>query len=350
MEFHEAANIFPMLTGDDFRELVEDIRTEGQKLPIILYDGKILDGRNRYAACLELGIEPWCEEYTGDNPYKHVASLNIKRRHLTKEQRIAFMRQMREHGAKYEEIAQAAGVSYGTAYNTTRDVNINFDIENDRGQQRPASYTPRETQDYDCIASPDVGRRYDEWKADPSVARRIEGADRDFVAQSPPKTIDNPALYTSNSEEWYTPKHIVDRVVKLFGAIGLDPCSNPGEPRIPAERRYTQADDGLAHEWTGKVYMNPPYGREIAQWIEYLCGQYESGNVTEAIALVPSRTDTAWFGRMRNYLKCFVTGRLSFSDSDTPAPFPSMVVYMGENERAFIEIFSEVGDVYERCA
>lgn len=185
------------------------------------------------------------------------------------------------------------------------------------------------------------------------VAQEIASGGMKHWPANPPKEkkdIDNPVLYSSDSEEWYTPPHIIERVVSLFGSIDLDPCSNPGAPRVPAAGHFTQLDDGLSKEWHGKVYMNPPYGREIVKWIEYLCKQYESGNVTEAVALVPSRTDTAWFLRMRDYLKCFVTGRLSFSDNETSAPFPSVAIYFGNNKQGFIDTFSDIGDVYERCS
>ena len=87
MEFHPIANIFPMMTGDDYRALVQDISDNGIMEPITLYQGQILDGRNRWTACLELGIDPPQKEYTGDNPLAYVVSLNLVRRHLSESQR-----------------------------------------------------------------------------------------------------------------------------------------------------------------------------------------------------------------------------------------------------------------------
>jgi N6-adenosine-specific RNA methylase IME4 len=86
IDFHEYANIFPLMEGQEFEELKEDIKKHGLKQTIILYEGKILDGRNRYNACIELGIEPKYEEYDGDEPLSYVISMNIKRRHLDKSQ------------------------------------------------------------------------------------------------------------------------------------------------------------------------------------------------------------------------------------------------------------------------
>ena len=67
-------------------------------------------------------------------------------------------------------------------------------------------------------------------------------------------------LYTSTSQEWYTPAHILNRVIELFGGeIDLDPCSNSHEqPWVPALRHLTKDDDSLAQSWFGKVFVNPP--------------------------------------------------------------------------------------------
>ena len=157
-----------------------------------------------------------------------------------------------------------------------------------------------------------------------------------------------PGMFTSASPEWYTPTEVIERVVSMFGTIDLDPCSNSGDPRIPAQKHYREADNGLDQPWRGKVYMNPPYGREIGAWVDKLAEEFEYGNVPEAIALVPARTDTSWWAHLPAATVCFVTGRLSFSDHDNPAPFPSAVCYLGPDNAAFAEAFIDLGIVYVR--
>jgi len=152
--------------------------------------------------------------------------------------------------------------------------------------------------------------------------------------------------FLSKTSEWTTPEIIINKTIELFGEIDLDPCSNPDFPNVPAKTHFTKKDDGLSKEWKGKVYMNPPYGQEIKNWINHLCEQFEKGNTQEAIALTPSRTDTEWFQRMKTYPRCFIWGRLKFGDSGNSAPFPSMVVYFGKNKKGFIQIFSGTGDMY----
>ena len=122
--------------------------------------------------------------------------------------------------------------------------------------------------------------------------------------------------HSSESHEHYTPPEIVALVVACLGKIDLDPCSNT-DKTIPAKKHYTEKQNGLEQPWQGRVYMNPPYGDTIAQWIEKLCEEHErKDGVSAAIALVPARPDTQWFKALRNYVCCFVEGRLTFGGSD----------------------------------
>lgn len=87
MDFHEYAGIFPLLEGREFAELCNDIKANGQREPIWVYEGKILDGRNRFRACNAVGVTPRTAAYTGDDPLAFVLSLNLHRRHLSESQR-----------------------------------------------------------------------------------------------------------------------------------------------------------------------------------------------------------------------------------------------------------------------
>jgi hypothetical protein len=155
--------------------------------------------------------------------------------------------------------------------------------------------------------------------------------------------------FSSRTAEHYTPESIIASTVACLGEIDLDPCSDGGDPpNVPAHAHYTAADDGLVHSWQGRIYMNPPYGREIGDWVEKLCAEHEGGRVTEAVALLPSRTDTQWWKRLREYPVCFVQGRLTFVGSQDPAPFPSAVFYLGPDVARFCRAFGHLGDIYQR--
>ncbi|HEX9321969.1 MAG TPA: ParB N-terminal domain-containing protein [Xanthobacteraceae bacterium] len=87
MEFHPFAAKFPLMEGKEFDELVKDISTNGLMQPIIKHEGQILDGRNRYRACLRSGVAPIFHTFSGDDPLAFVISANLHRRHLTPKQK-----------------------------------------------------------------------------------------------------------------------------------------------------------------------------------------------------------------------------------------------------------------------
>lgn len=89
-DFHDTANAFPYISGDAYETLKEDIRINGILEPVHLFEGKIIDGRNRYRVAKELGLDDIpTQEYEGDNPVGFVQSMNLHRRQLTPSQKAA---------------------------------------------------------------------------------------------------------------------------------------------------------------------------------------------------------------------------------------------------------------------
>lgn len=91
LEAHEIATLFPTMSDVDLDHLRESIERQGQLDEILVFEGKILDGRHRYEACLELGREPKLREFKGtaQDAFVHSVALNLSRRHLTTVQRAA---------------------------------------------------------------------------------------------------------------------------------------------------------------------------------------------------------------------------------------------------------------------
>lgn len=134
------------------------------------------------------------------------------------------------------------------------------------------------------------------------------------------------ALLTSNTDEWETPQDLFDELNKEF-YFTLDVCAN--EQNHKCARYYDKNDDGLKQQWSGVVWCNPPYGRDVGKWVEK-CANYDG----VAVMLLPSRTDTKWFHEYI-YKKAelrFIKGRLRFGRAKNPAPFPSMVVVFRKEE------------------
>ena len=109
----------------------------------------------------------------------------------------------------------------------------------------------------------------------------------------------------AQKDEWLTPPHILD----ALGEFDLDPCSPIGRPWDTAKKHYTVLDEGLHKEWEGRVFCNPPYGKETQKWLDK-CADY--GN---AIGLVFARTETRMFFSSvweKADAIFFIKGRLSF--------------------------------------
>jgi len=135
----------------------------------------------------------------------------------------------------------------------------------------------------------------------------------------------NPALFSSETDQWATPTEVFAELDREFH-FDLDPCAD--ESNHKCTRFYTKEDDGLKQPWAGsRVFCNPPYGRSIGQWVKKA---YEEGHRenTLVVLLIPARTDTRYF---HDYILHraeirFIPGRLKFGNAKNSAPFPSMVV------------------------
>tara|TARA_Y100000004_G_scaffold184778_1_gene234169 strand:+ start:353 stop:796 length:444 start_codon:yes stop_codon:yes gene_type:complete len=138
-------------------------------------------------------------------------------------------------------------------------------------------------------------------------------------------------MATAVTDMWSTPRHIIAEVIEEFGAIDLDPASS--DSNAVCERYYTKEDDGLTQAWNADlVYVNPPYGRVIAEWVQKALHEYQQGNAQTIVMLLPARTCTKWFHLLyeKSYVELrFIKGRLKYGDGKTSAPFPSMLVIIG---------------------
>ncbi len=133
------------------------------------------------------------------------------------------------------------------------------------------------------------------------------------------------AMFTSKTDEWATPQDLFKELDLEFN-FTLNHCSTYENHKC--EKYYTKDDNGLLKDWSKEtVFMNPPYGREITQWV---AKAYQSSlKGATVVCLLPARTNTKWFhafviGKAKEIR--FLKGKIKFGDSKTGAPFPSMVV------------------------
>ncbi len=154
-------------------------------------------------------------------------------------------------------------------------------------------------------------------------------------------------------DEWSTPVEIIEAARLVLGCIDIDPATNlPAQQRVRATTYYTKEDNGLLYPWFGRSWMNPPYSYPLIElFMEKLVREYENGNVTAAIALVNSRTDTKWFhaASAAATATCLYRGRIRFlRPCGEPGPSPThaqVLFYFGPDAAAFEREFSPFGRV-----
>lgn len=139
----------------------------------------------------------------------------------------------------------------------------------------------------------------------------------------------NESMYTSNKDDWETPDWLFDSLNKTF-KFELDACAN--ENNFKVKKYFNKTDNCLLKDWSSysAVWMNPPYGKHIRDFIEKAYKESKKG--TTVVCLIPCRTDTNWWNDI--VIKgniYFLKKRLKFKGSNNMAPFPCAVVIFWGN-------------------
>lgn len=156
--------------------------------------------------------------------------------------------------------------------------------------------------------------------------------------------------HNSGNNEWYTPEMYITAVRDVMGTIDVDPAScDEANKTVGAVMYYTLENDGLVQKWTGNVFMNPPYGREvIGKFCRKFREEYLSGRMIQGIALVNNATETEWFSDLASASSAvvFPRGRVRFYgvSGERGAPLQGQAfLYAGYQTEKFIRIFSRFG-------
>lgn len=382
--------VMPDLTPIEYEALKADIAERGVLVPVeVDENGDVLDGHHRIRAWHELRSEgvnlPNYPKMvragmTEEQKRNHARSLNVLRRHLSKEQRDEVMRAMRADGATIQKIADTVGVGVGTVHRALSDSdfpNGKSEIVNERGQLRPATYQRQPdpaplpawvTRDYATVTdSFDDGEPLDDSTDDdyePTTPIRIYN---EYTEQTetlylrPDEYLDvakKPHVANnSGNNEWYTPAEYIESARRVMGHIDLDPASSDiANETVQATTYYTAEIDGLSHHWRGNVWMNPPYaGDLIGKFASKLAYHVAECDVRQAIVLVNNATETAWFQEMIGEASAIVfpRGRVRFwkPDGELGAPLQGQaILYIGQHPDKFLSEFSRFGwgaNIYE---
>ena len=365
----EFKSLIPPLTFEEKKMLEESILNEGCRDAIVLWGDTIVDGHNRYEICTKYNIpfETVNRDFDSRNDaIEWIIKNQFGRRNLPIHERArlalrlkpviaekAKEKQAEYHGNQYEsglsqnsaevqntidtreEIAKAAGVSHDTIAKVEK-------IE----ETAPAPVVQASRKgDISVNAAYQVTKMIQEEQEE--IASRIQSGENAkavvLEVQKRPHVANN-----SGNNEWYTPAEYIEAARKAMGSIDTDPASNDiANKVVKAEKYYTIETDGLAHDWHGNVWMNPPYSSDlITKFIEKLKEQRR--NYEQAIILVNNATETQWFYEIVKIASavCFPKSRVKFymPDGKTGAPLQGQaVLYVGDNTEKFISAFGGIG-------
>ena len=130
-------------------------------------------------------------------------------------------------------------------------------------------------------------------------------------------------MFSSATDMWATPMDFFNKLDKHF-RFETDVCAISSNAKC--QKYFTPEQDGLAQNWVGVCWMNPPYGRNIGAWVKKAYASAKQNGAT-VVCLLPARVDTRWWHDFCTKGEIyFVKGRLKFGDSRDSAPFPSAVV------------------------
>jgi len=161
-----------------------------------------------------------------------------------------------------------------------------------------------------------------------SAYNTVKDAEADTDTDDEHTVVD--AATKQETDEWSSPRELVEPLNDAIGGFDLDPCS--GAEQSPfAEETFTESDDGLSQAWFGGVWVNPPYS-DMAAWTEKAAAEVERGNAETVVYLCKGDSSTQWWqaGAQQSTLICAIDHRLQFGDGDNSAPFASHIMVFGE--------------------
>lgn len=335
----ELSQLIPPLQPDELAQLESNILAEGCRDPLVVWRGTLLDGHNRLRICEKHGIPYRVVEI--DLPDREAAedwidANQLGRRNLTPDQMslLRGRRLNRMKGPQGGDTANRQNVALELAslYGVS-DRTIERDGQFAAAVETLKPYVPDITE---RVVSGDI----------PSRQAVIEAAQEPDAA---PEKLRPHVAQNSGDNEWYTPEEYIRAAKAVMGGIDLDPASTEAANAIVgAAKFYSKEQDGLEQEWSGRIWMNPPYAQP---YIQQFCEKLASDRLKydQAIVLVNNATETRWFQSLLGIASavCLPVGRVRFWAPDkVSAPLQGQaVIYIGENVSAFEIAFGEFGTI-----
>lgn len=340
---------------------------DGCREPLVLWNDVLIDGHNRFDICQRRGIKfkTVSKEFADEAQVKDwILSNQMNRRNMTPAEaalirgRLYEARKLKQGGdRKSESIRQSDGL-ISTAEAIAKEQGVSprtverdaeFALAVDTLATVDKDIVQRATRgvedingNVESVSRQDVIKAHQAWKdGDKAKAKKILKGATAHVS------------HNSGEQEWYTPPEYIVAARSVMGRIDLDPASSAIANRtVEAKRYFDSKANGLEQDWSGRVWLNPPYAaRLIDSFVQKLL---ESDKVTMACVLTNNATDTGWGQSLISKADaiCFVAGRIKFIDkSGHPSGAPlqgQMVCGLGVEVGKFRAAFAELGTVLKR--
>lgn len=365
--------LIPPLTFEELAQLEDNLRRDGCRDPLVVWDNVILDGHNRYEICTRLGLE---FQTVSMNFASHDAAADwidanqLGRRNLTPDA-AALLR-----GRRYNRIKRAEGrpkldqndlvISGATAARLAGEHGVSAPTIKRDGRFAAAvevlkQYIPDIEQ---RVMVGDIPSRSlvvdaslnlyrcevcgNTWMADLDACPYCTMTPAGRIANLNRESLSKPHVWNNaGNNEWYTPPEYIEGARQAMGGIDLDPASSAiANQTVQATTFYTAADDGLSKPWSGRVWLNPPYAQPlVAQFVDAISDRYDAGEITAACVLVNNATETAWCQRLMDSMSAMllIKGRIKFLDEKgdpSGAPLQGQILfYLGKDVAAFCQAY-----------
>lgn len=376
-------NLIPPLSHEEFDLLEQSCLAEGIRDAIVTWQGFIIDGHNRYSIAQKhgLGFRTVEKEIATDaDVIDWMINNQLGKRNITEEQK-SYLRGKRYENEKNKQGGTGANQhkqsgqnvhSAKTCETLADEFNVNEktirrdaqfatgvdalpEVERKQVLQGKSDLTKKEVQSIGKAkteAKKEVEKNaffISEQEKEAEIARRAEELAAQRLANIKAQKKRNAHVsYNSGENEWYTPSNFIKLAREVMGSIDLDPAScEQANLTVGADVIYTKKNNGLAHDWFGNVWLNPPYAQPlITQFANKVVEQ--RGNYEQCIVLVNNATETKWFQKIARVASavCFPTGRVKFYDpyGNLGAPLQGQaIIYIGQNVEQFIFNMRPIG-------
>lgn len=354
----EFAALIPPLSAEERQQLEENIVEHGgARDPLVVWASNgmltLLDGHNRYEICTRLELpfdihelrfksrdeaEDWIDKNQlgrRNLDARQMSLLRGRRYNRTKKSAHRPENNVDKMSALPERTAERLAAEHCVNEKTIRRDGEFAEAVETLGIEREIVAGEIDAPKHEIVAA---AKSLPEKPTEEQVAEAVE------AVKTRPHVANN-----SGDNEWYTPEEYIEAARQVLQEIDLDPASNPVANEVVGATSFFTADDsGLDKEWSGNVWMNPPYESGlIGQFAEKLCDAYASGAVTKAVVLVNNATETRWFQSLAEQASaaCFPKGRVKFwHPRKVAVPLQGQaILFLGPSPKEFARAFSKFG-------